>query len=121
VSESSAAALTRRWNRLNKVPLCTVIRKRFLPRHGPVFGITLAPASVQLVLDTTCCVGITLLASRARRWLARAAIRHRLERILGATLVAPGIDLATRLPLGRPGRTQRKAGGHRRVNAAANC
>ena len=78
MSESSAAALTRRWNRLNKVPLCTVIRKRFLPRHGPVFGITLALASVQLVLDTTCCVGIVLLASRARRWLSRAAIRHRL-------------------------------------------
>jgi threonine/homoserine/homoserine lactone efflux protein len=30
----------------------------------------------------------------ARNWLSRAAIRRRLERILGATLVALGIDLA---------------------------
>ena len=67
---------------------------QFLPRHGPVFGTTVALASVQLVLDTTYCVGVVLLASRARRWLSRAAIRRRLERILGATLVALGIDLA---------------------------
>ncbi len=33
-------------------------------------------------------------ASRARRWLSRATIRRRLERALGATLVALGIDLA---------------------------
>ena len=67
---------------------------QFLPRHGPVFGTTVALASVQLVLDTTYCVGIVLLASRARSWLSRAAIRRRLERVLGATLVALGIDLA---------------------------
>jgi threonine/homoserine/homoserine lactone efflux protein len=73
-----------------KVPLCTVIRNA--SRHGPVFGITLA--SVQLVLDTASCIGIVWLASRAWRWLSRAAIRRRLERILGATLVALGIDLA---------------------------
>jgi hypothetical protein len=60
VSASSAAALTRRWNRLNKVPLCTAIRKRSRP--GPVFGITLA--SVQFVLDTASCIGINLAASR---------------------------------------------------------
>src|SRR5215475_2509623 len=67
---------------------------QFLPRHGPVFGTTLALASIQLVFDTTYCVGIVLLASRARRWLSRAAIRRRLERVLGATLVALGLDLA---------------------------
>ena len=67
---------------------------QFLPRHGPVFGTTVALASVQLVLDTCYCVGIVLLASRARRRLSRAAIRRRLERVLGATLVALGIDLA---------------------------
>ena len=49
---------------------------------------------MQLVLDTASCIGIVWLASRARRWLSRAAIRRRLERILGATLVALGIDLA---------------------------
>ena len=67
---------------------------QFLPRHGPVFGTTLALASVQLVIDSTYCVLVVLLASRARRWLSRAAIRRRLERILGTTLVALGLDLA---------------------------
>jgi threonine/homoserine/homoserine lactone efflux protein len=67
---------------------------QFLPRHGPVFGTTLALASVQLVIDTAYCVGIVLLAARARRWLSRATIRRRLERALGATLIALGIDLA---------------------------
>ena len=67
---------------------------QFLPRHGPVFGTTLALACVQLVIDTTYCVGIVLLASRARRWLSRATIRRRLERALGATLIALGLDLA---------------------------
>jgi threonine/homoserine/homoserine lactone efflux protein len=67
---------------------------QFLPRHGPVFGTTLALASVQLVLDSTYCVLVVLLASRARHWLSRVAVRRRLERILGATLVALGIDLA---------------------------
>ena len=67
---------------------------QFLPRHGPVFGTTLALASVQLVIDSTYCVLVVLLASRARRWLSRAAVRRRLERFLGATLVALGLDLA---------------------------
>ena len=67
---------------------------QFLPRHGSVFGTTVALASVQLVIDTSYCIGIVLLASRARRWLSRAAIRRRLERALGATLIALGIDLA---------------------------
>jgi threonine/homoserine/homoserine lactone efflux protein len=38
--------------------------------------------------------GIVLLAARARHWLFRAAIRRRLERALGATLIALGLDLA---------------------------
>jgi threonine/homoserine/homoserine lactone efflux protein len=67
---------------------------QFLPRHGPVFGTTLALAAVQLVIDTLYCAGIVLLASRARCWLSRAAIRRRLERALGATLIALGLDLA---------------------------
>jgi threonine/homoserine/homoserine lactone efflux protein len=67
---------------------------QFLPRHGPAFGTALALACVQLVIDTTYCVGIVLLASRARRWLSRATIRRRLERALGATLIALGLDLA---------------------------
>jgi threonine/homoserine/homoserine lactone efflux protein len=67
---------------------------QFLPRHGPVFGTTVALATVQIVIDSSYCVLVVLLASRARRWLSRAAVRRRLERTLGATLVALGIDLA---------------------------
>ena len=67
---------------------------QFLPGHGPVFGTTLALASVQLVIDSTYCVLVVLFASRARCWLSRAAVRRRLERFLGATLVALGINLA---------------------------
>jgi threonine/homoserine/homoserine lactone efflux protein len=67
---------------------------QFLPRHGPVFGTTVALVTVQIVIDTSYCVLVVLLASRARRWLSRAAVRRRLERVLGATLVALGIDLA---------------------------
>jgi len=67
---------------------------QFLPRHGSVFGTTVALATVQIVIDTTYCVLVVLLASRARTWLSRAAIRRRLERALGATLIALGIDLA---------------------------
>jgi threonine/homoserine/homoserine lactone efflux protein len=67
---------------------------QFLPRHGPVFGTTVMLACVQLVIDGSYCVMIVLLASRARRWLSRAAVRRRLERVLGATLIALGADLA---------------------------
>jgi threonine/homoserine/homoserine lactone efflux protein len=68
---------------------------QFLPRHGPVFGTAVLLASIQvLVIDGPYCVMIVLLASRARNWLSRSAIRRRLERVLGATLVGLGIDLA---------------------------
>jgi threonine/homoserine/homoserine lactone efflux protein len=67
---------------------------QFLPRHGPVLGTTAALAAVQVIIDGSYCVVIVLLASRARRWLSRVAVRRRLERVLGATLVALGIDLA---------------------------
>jgi len=67
---------------------------QFLPRHGSVFGTTVALATVQIVIDSSYCVLVVLLASRARTWLSRAAIRRRLERALGATLIALGIDLA---------------------------
>jgi threonine/homoserine/homoserine lactone efflux protein len=73
-----------------------VCRSRFTvpDRHGPVFGTAVALATVQVVIDASYCAPIVVLASRARRWLSRAAVRRRLERVLGATLVALGIDLA---------------------------
>jgi threonine/homoserine/homoserine lactone efflux protein len=67
---------------------------QFLPRHGPVFGTTVALGLVQIVLDGSYCAAVVLLASRARNWLSRAAIRRRMERVLGATLIGLGIDLA---------------------------
>lgn len=68
---------------------------QFLPRHGPVFGTAVALAAIQVVvIDGPYCAMVVLLASRARNWLSRAAIRRRLERVLGATLVCLGLDLA---------------------------
>jgi threonine/homoserine/homoserine lactone efflux protein len=68
---------------------------QFLPRHGPVFGTAVMLAAIQVVvIDGPYCAMIVLLASRARNWLSRAAIRRRLERVLGATLVGLGLDLA---------------------------
>ena len=68
---------------------------QFLPRHGPVIGAAAALAAIQvLVVDGPYCAMIVLLASRARNWLSRATVRRRMERVLGATLVCLGIDLA---------------------------
>lgn len=68
---------------------------QFLPRHGPVLGTAVTLAAIQVVvIDGPYCAVIVLLASRARDWLSRAAIRRRLERVLGATLVCLGVDLA---------------------------
>ena len=67
---------------------------QFLPRHGPLLEVVLALAVIQVTLDTVWCVGIVLLADRARPLLRRAAIRRRIERVLGAVLVALGIELA---------------------------
>src|SRR5579864_1163953 len=68
---------------------------QFLPRHGPVLGAAVTLAAIQVVvIDAPYCAMIVLLASRARNWLSRATIRRRMERILGATLVCLGVDLA---------------------------
>lgn len=68
---------------------------QFLPRHGPVFATAAILAAIQVVVvDGPYCATIVLLASRARNWLSRPAIRRRLERVLGATLICLGIDLA---------------------------
>jgi threonine/homoserine/homoserine lactone efflux protein len=67
----------------------------FLPRHGSVLVPALALATFQVVvIDTPYCAGIVLLADRIRPWLARAEIRLGMERVLGAVLVALGIELA---------------------------
>jgi len=67
---------------------------QFLPKQGPVFGTAVALAVLQVAIDTAYCAGIVLLAARARSWLSRLAIRRRLERLLGAVLIALGAELA---------------------------
>jgi threonine/homoserine/homoserine lactone efflux protein len=68
---------------------------QFLPRHGPVLGAAVTLAAIQVaIIDGPYCAMIVLLASRARTWLSRGVIRRRLERVLGATLVCLGLDLA---------------------------
>ena len=67
---------------------------QFLPRHGELLGTTAILAAIQVVIDGSYCVAIVLLASRAGRWLSRTKIRRRLERLLGATLIGLGVDLA---------------------------
>ena len=67
---------------------------QFLPSSGPVLPTLLALAVIQLVLDTTWCAGVVLAADRARNVLGRAHIRRRIERVMGAALVALGLGLA---------------------------
>jgi threonine/homoserine/homoserine lactone efflux protein len=66
---------------------------QFLPRHGAVFPTVIALATIQVTLDTAWCAGVVLLADRARRLLSRATIRRRIEQVLGAILVALGVEL----------------------------
>lgn len=68
---------------------------QFLPKQGPVFATTVALAGIQVVIDSIYCIMIVLLAVRMESLLSRAAVRRRLERVLGAVLVALGVQLAT--------------------------
>ena len=67
---------------------------QFLPHHGAVLPTVLVLATIQVILDSTWCAGLVLLADRARPLLSRAAVRRRIERGLGAVLVALGFELA---------------------------
>jgi threonine/homoserine/homoserine lactone efflux protein len=67
---------------------------QFLPSTGPVLPTLLVLAAIQLVVDTAWCVGVVLAADWAREFLARAHIRRRIERALGAVLMALGVGLA---------------------------
>ena len=51
-------------------------------------------AAIQLVIDTSWCIGVVLAADRARNILSRNHIRQRIERAMGAALVAMGFGLA---------------------------
>ncbi|MEE6167891.1 MULTISPECIES: LysE family translocator [unclassified Mycolicibacterium] len=70
-----------------------VVLPQFLPATGPVLPTLLVLAVIQLVVDTSWCVGVVFAAHRARNILNRAHIRRRIERVMGAALVALGIGL----------------------------
>jgi threonine/homoserine/homoserine lactone efflux protein len=67
---------------------------QFLPRHGALLPTALVLITIQVTLDTLYCCGIVLLADRARRFVARATIRRRIERGLALVLVALGCEFA---------------------------
>jgi threonine/homoserine/homoserine lactone efflux protein len=67
---------------------------QFLPASGPVLPTLLVLAGIQLVIDTSWCVGVVLAADRAREILAIAHVRRRFERTLGAVLLALGVSVA---------------------------
>jgi threonine/homoserine/homoserine lactone efflux protein len=67
---------------------------QFLPASGPVLPTLFALAGIQLVIDTSWCVGVVLAADRARAILSIAYVRRRFERTLGAVLLALGVGLA---------------------------
>ena len=68
---------------------------QFLPKGGPVLAATVSLALVQVLVDTAYCVTFVLVVGTMRGLLARTGFRRRLERCLGAALVALGIGLAT--------------------------
>ena len=67
---------------------------QFLPRSGPLLPTVLVLATIQVILDSVWCASVVLLAGRARSWLSRGTIRRRMERTLGAVLIALGTELA---------------------------
>lgn len=67
---------------------------QFLPSSEPVLPMLFVLAAIQLVIDTAWCVGVVLAADRAREILARAHVRRRIERTLGAVLLALGLGVA---------------------------
>ncbi|WP_280254443.1 LysE family translocator [Nocardia abscessus] len=70
------------------------ILPQFLPSDGRVISTVVILALIQLVVDTAWCVGVVVVADRAGTLLRRTGIRQRVERALGAILVALGLGLA---------------------------
>lgn len=66
---------------------------QFLPATGPVLPTFLGLAAIQLVIDTTWCVGVVLAADRAREVLGKEQVRRRFEQTLGGVLLALGVGL----------------------------
>jgi threonine/homoserine/homoserine lactone efflux protein len=67
---------------------------QFLPRSGSLVPTLVALASIQVLVDSAWTAGLVLLAGRAGAVWRRVAVRERLERTLGAILIALGLELA---------------------------
>jgi threonine/homoserine/homoserine lactone efflux protein len=67
---------------------------QFLPRSGPLVPTLVALASIQVLVDSAWTAGLVLLAARAGAVWRRVPVRQRLERTLGAILIALGLELA---------------------------
>jgi threonine/homoserine/homoserine lactone efflux protein len=67
---------------------------QFLPASGPLVPTLVALASIQVLVDSAWTAGLVLLAGRAGAVWRRVAVRQRLERTLGAILIALGLELA---------------------------
>jgi threonine/homoserine/homoserine lactone efflux protein len=67
---------------------------QFLPRSGPFVPALVALASIQVLIDTAWTAGLVLLVSHTGQVWRRVAVRKRLERTLGAVLIALGLELA---------------------------
>ena len=67
---------------------------QFLPPSGPLVPTLVALASIQVLVDSAWTAGLVLLADRAGAVWRRVAIRERLQRTLGAILIALGLELA---------------------------
>jgi threonine/homoserine/homoserine lactone efflux protein len=67
---------------------------QFLPRSGPLVPTLVALASIQVLVDSAWTAGLVLLAGRVGAVWRRVVVRERLERTLGAILIALGLELA---------------------------
>jgi threonine/homoserine/homoserine lactone efflux protein len=67
---------------------------QFLPRSGPLVPTLVALATIQVLIDSAWSAGLVLLAGRAGAVWRSIAVRQRLERALGAILIALGLELA---------------------------
>jgi threonine/homoserine/homoserine lactone efflux protein len=67
---------------------------QFLLRSGPLVPTLVALASIQVLVDSAWTAGLVLLAGRVGAVWRRVVVRERLERTLGAILIALGLELA---------------------------
>ena len=67
---------------------------QFVPAEQPLFLTTAALAAVQVVLETALYLGLAAGVARAGSWLARPAVRRRLEALSGTVLVGLGLRVA---------------------------